>query len=135
MSTWLERPYYPLPEPQVFVDSPVMNWPPSITTKTLSVECALQSELASVMSNIAAWLNPNYSTFQSSRSLQSLVNDFTAQAVNRLMWYPASGVGVDPVALGLKYGRLQMSLMQQIDSGDGVTSLWDAWLAMTEPVK
>ncbi len=135
MSDWLAKPYYPIPEPQVFVDSTVMNWPPSYITKTLTVECALQSELAGVMSNISAWLNPNYNTFQTSRTLQSLVNDFIAQALYRLQWYPASAAGADPVALGIKYGRLQMSLMQQIDSGDGVTSLWDKWTTMTEPVK
>ena len=135
MSDWLAKPYYPLPEPQVFVDSTIMNWPPSYTTKTLTVECALQSELASTMSNIAAYLNPNYNTFLPARSLQAIVNDFIAQAMNRLMWYPASGADADPVALGTKYGKLQMSLMQQIDSGDGATSLWDKWTAMTEPVK
>jgi len=112
-----------------------MNWPPTYTTKTLTVECALQSELAGVMSNILAWLNPHYNTFQTSRTLQSLTNDFISQALYRIMWYPATGMGVDPVALGQKYGKLQMSLMQQIDSGDGVTSLWDAWTAMTDPVK
>jgi hypothetical protein len=133
--TWLAKPYYALPEPQTYVQSPIMNWPPSILTTTLSLECALQSELASTMSDIAAYLNPNFNTFLPARSLQALINDFIAQAMNRLMWYPASGAGVDPVALGTKYGKLQMSLMQQIDSGDGVTSLWDAWIAMQEPVK
>ncbi len=132
---WLQKPYYPLPEPQAFVDSAVMNWPPSMTTKTLSLECALQSELYSTMSNISAYLNPNYNTFLESRTLAALINDFIAQAMYRLMWYPAAGAGADPVALGQKYGKLQMSLMQQIDSGDGVTSLWDKWTAMTEPVK
>jgi len=133
--TWLQKPYYPLPEPQVFVDSSVMNWPPAMTTKTLSLECALQSELYSTMSNISAYLNPNYNTFLAARSLQALIDNFTAQAAYRLMWYPACGAGLDPVTLGQHYGKLQMSLMQQIDSGDGVTSLWDKWTAMTEPVK
>jgi len=85
---WLEKPYYPLPEPQVFVDSPVMNWGPSSVTKTLSLECALQSELYSTMSNIAGYLNPNYNTFLPSRTVQALINDFIAQAMYRLQWYP-----------------------------------------------
>lgn len=134
--SFLAKPYYALPEPQAYVDSTVMNWPKTMTTKTLSLECALQSELASTMSNIAAYLNSNYNTFLSARSLQALIDDFTAQAAYRLMWYPDCGAaGADPVTLGSKYGKLQMSLMQQIDSGDGVMSLWDAWVIMTAPVK
>ena len=137
--TWIPKPYYPLPEPQVYVSSPFMNYPNS-KTLTLSLECGMQSELYSTMSNIAAYLNPDYNTFLTARTLEALIADFTIGGVRRVQFYPAIGVDaagnpIDPVALGVTYGRLQMTLMQQIDSGDGKTSLWDAWVAMTEPVK
>lgn len=137
--TFLNKPYYPLPEPQLFVKSPFMGYPNS-STIVLSLECYLQSELAGLMTEISEYLNPNYNTFLTARSLEALIIDFTTEAIRRIQFYPATALDasenqIDPVAMGVKYGRLQMSLMQQIDSGDGKTSLWDAWLAMTAPIK
>ena len=86
------------------------------------------------MSDIAGYLNPNFNTFLPARTEQAIINDFIEQAIYRIMWYPTLGEGIDPVGLGMKYGQLQVSLMQNIDSGDGKTSLWDAWVAMTGPV-
>lgn len=131
---YLVKPYYPLPLPQIYVATSVKNWPAGATTKTLTVECYLQSVLSSTMSNIIGYLNPNYNTFLTERSEIAIVNDFIETATNRIQWYPGTGFQVDPVAMGTEYGQLQVALMKQIDSGDGKTSLWDAWVAMTSPV-
>ena len=131
---WLIKPYYPLPLPQVYVSTSVKNWPAGATTKTLTVECYLQSVLASTMSNIIAYLNPNYNTFLAERSEAAIIDMYVATAVSRIEWYPGTGFQVDPVQLGTEYGQLQVALMKQIDSGDGATSLWDAWTEMTGPV-
>jgi hypothetical protein len=132
---FLQKPYYPLPEPQVYADTSIKGWPPALTTKALTIECYLQSELYSTMSNIEGYLNPNYNTFLSARTAQAIMDNYVWEALNRSQWYPTLAEGIDPFSLGMKYGKLQISLMQQINSGDGVTSLWDAWVKMTEPVK
>ena len=131
---WKRAPYYPRPD-VAYVENATMSRVPGQTSKTITVESALQQELAARMSNILAWLNPNYNTFQTSRTVQSLMNDFIEQAQFRIGFFPSTGDGVDPIALGMQYGRLQMTLMQEIDSGDGATSLWDAWTRMKEPIK
>lgn len=131
---WLVKLFYPLPLPQVYVATSVKNWPAGATTKTLTVECYLQSVLSSTMSNIIGYLNPNYNTFLTERSEIAIVNDFIETAANRIQWYPGTGFQVDPVEMGTEYGQLQVALMKQIDSGDGKTSLWDTWVAMTSPV-
>lgn len=139
---WLHKPYY-VAGPQVFVKSIVKNWPTNVFITTLTVESYLQSLLASTMSNIAGYLNPDYNTFLSARTPEAIIEDYVQTAINRIEWYPSTGAdingtAIDPVALGTQYGQLQVALMQQInasdaDGEDGI-SLWDSWVAMTGPV-
>lgn len=132
---WLEKPYYLAPDPPVTMLSTVRGWPADDKTEVVTAEQALQDELQQALSVINEWLNPDYNTFLPARTLDALINDYIGQAIRQIMFFPTTGIGVKVFQLGTKYGRLQMNKMKQIDSGDGKTSVWDAWISMTAPVK
>ncbi len=137
---WLNKPWYERP-PSVTIQSTIRGFPPSIVEPTLTIESVMQGLLAGKLDDCQFWLNPQHNTFLTARTDQAIINDFVLSALQRGVSFPGIVTdGEDPIALGTQYGRLMVSKMQQINSGsvnggtDGV-SLWDAWIAMTEPVK
>lgn len=139
---WLHQPYYAQP-PQAFVPTgitdpitgkPIVTNSGPASTVTLTVESYLQSMLESTMSYIQGYLNPAFQTGVAVRTAQAIIDNYVATAKQRVVVYPDTTAGADPTALGNQYGNLQVSLMQQIDSGQyggtpGV-SVFDAWTAM-----
>jgi len=138
--TWLTKPYYVRPD-SVTIQSTIRGFPPSIVEPTLTIESVMQGLLSGKLDDCHFWLNPAHNTFLTARNEQAIINDFVLSALQRGQFFPAIVTdGEDPIALGTQYARMMISIMQQINSGgvgggtDGV-SLWDAWTAMTEPIK
>jgi hypothetical protein len=138
--TWLSKPWYVRPD-SVTVQSTIRGFPISIVEPALTIESVLQGLLSGKLDDCQFWLNPAHNTFLTARNEQAIINDFVWTALQRLQWFPGLTTdGEDPIALGTQYARQMISIMQQINSGgvgggtDGV-SLWDAWTAMTDPVK
>ncbi len=116
---WLKPPYYIAP-PEIWATDPSFG-------VALSNESYLQMMLESTMSDISAYLNPAFQTGLTAKTAAAIVANYQATVVQReAILRKLTG---DPLALGLKYGNMQVSLMKQIQSapGSGV-SLWIAWV-------
>lgn len=138
--TWLAKPWYVRPD-SVTIQSTIRGFPQSIVEPTLTIESVMQGLLAGQMDDVQFWLNPDHNTFLTARTDQAIINNFVLSALQRGVSFPGIVTdGEDPIALGTQYGRQMVTLMRQINSGgiaggtDSV-SLWDAWTAMTAPVK
>ena len=132
---WLKPPYYL--GTQTLVETTSSSGVPALT---LTIESDLSMMLGSTMSNIGIYLNPNATLGLTARTGAAIIANYIATAQQRATAYPSTANGIDLVARGTYYGNLQISLMQQIDSGNFTggtsgTSLWDAWTAMQGPAQ
>ena len=132
---WLTPPYYI--GTQTLVETTSSSGVPALT---LTIESDLSMMLGSTMSNIGIYLNPNTTLGLTARTGAAIIANYIATAQQRATAYPSTANGIDLVARGTYYGNLQISLMQQIDSGNFTggtsgTSLWDAWTAIQGPAQ
>lgn len=104
-------------------------------TRALFVEGYLQAQIKGSLSSVDSWLDPTYyNPRNTDKTLDGFVAAFVWTAQKRIEFYPTMGQDVDPVSLGVEYGSLFVSVLQQINSGgmkNGVEgrSVWDVWVS------
>lgn len=140
MTQWLKEPYFEVDDPILKVDSTTRNMG-SAHQEIPTVEADLQLLIKSTLGGISYWLNPTYFNWWP-RDEHGMIDSFITTAVERTRWYPGTiidprtNLRIDPVAVGMNYGRKFVGILKQINSGPFTNgtegkSLWDAWVEMS----